>query len=278
MNTFWLNLKMSAIILLMSKDIEKITDEKDDVDIIDRHRIIEIGLDQFLHRSKSILSDQNFDRSSRHLLTMFRDTQILTPFVVENHLCKLLEHKEYHVDAIDKDETDVTDNPELSEELLTSIIITADKAVGNENYKSSNITIKGRISLWLKKIYGLSLSRKLAFASVVFLIFLSPIVSYHYTMQTQVEYEIGLSAAKELKGLVSQLSNLEKQHGRKISKTSIWSELKTSKAIASLGYKSSYKKFSVAQYNVAKQYLLERIVRLEAKPVKNTDKTFLAGN
>ena len=246
--------------------------EHDPSALVDRHRVIEQGLDHFLDRSKSILSDQNFDRASRHLLKIFKDYNNLSPFIVENHLYKLLEYKQYDVNAIDSDDSgdDTWDNSEFAEELLMDIIITADRTVRNPNYKPPRLTFKGRISLWFKRINGLPWIGKMAFLIFVLLIFASPMISYQYSIQTKEQYEIGASAANELKELVRQVSEREEQHGRYVSVTSIWKDIKASRPIADLGYKSSYKHFSIAQYNEAKKYLLERIARLEAEPVLDT--------
>jgi len=251
----------------MSSEPIKIEDKKPPSEIVDRHKIIESALSDFLYRCKSDLSDQNFDRASRHLLNIFKDYEDLSNSVATNYLFKLFEYQSFRIDEIDKPDS-LSDDNEFAEETLMNIIITADKTITNPSYNPPDISFPYRISRSITRFSNLALRIK---ALVVFLIGLSiasPFMAYYYTQVCQSRYEMGPSAAGELKELVHKIVDLEQQRGINTSVTGVWKDVKEHSALVQYGYRSSYKNFSLAQYEEAKKYLENRLRDLETGAAK----------
>ena len=79
-------------------------------------------------------------------------------------------------------------------------------------------------------------------------------------MVTSAFHEISQQNGDELRDMVSEVVRLEEKLGKKTNSGKIWKLVKEHETITQhSGYKRSYRKFSILQYEAAKKYLARLI-------------------
>lgn len=188
----------------------------------EREKVIQQGLHDFLDDNDLDLSDQNTELIKKHLNTLFTDNKSISATTINNFLSETFEYNEYNRTAFES-----AHNQELSEEALAAILISADKKKANP------------AKTWF----------------ILLTIFMVIIGLTIYLMPETEDTQISISQAEELRMLVSDIVETEKQNGNKTTHQSVWNTIKRNDEIYQLGYKPSYKDFSTQQYKIAKQEL-----------------------
>lgn len=218
------------------------------IELKEREKAIQQGLADFLDDHDLDLSDQNTALIKRHLSTLLPDKKSISATAINNLLAQSFEHNEYNRLALEN-----AQGQELSEEALATILIAADKKTQNP------------ARTWL----------------VILIVFFIITGLTILLMPPPIDTPISSTQANELRILVSEIVETEKKNGNKTTHQSVWNTVKRNNNISQIGYKPSYKDFSVKQYEIAKQQLQNWQVKAHNsanQSGKGEVMTFLASN
>lgn len=184
----------------------------------DRKKIIHQGIEDFLDDHELDISAQNKKRLTNHLFKHFENSRSISTTSVNNELSSIFEYNELYRKAMDSKEG------EASEELLMSIMLSADNKKSNKSAK--------RIAVLL----------------VICFVFLGT-AFYIYSMKDYAP--ITVAQSDTLKNLVDDVVNTKDS----MTHQALWLHMKDLDTVKQYGYQSSYKDFSQGQFYAAKAYL-----------------------
>jgi hypothetical protein len=152
------------------------------------------------------------------------------------------------------------DCDEFAEELLMNIIITANKKVTNPSYTPPTISLGMQIKRFFTRLFELPIYLKIILFLATITTIGTPSLTYYYVESRLSAYEISQQNGDELRDMVSEVVRLEEKLGKKTNSGKIWKLVKEHETITQHGgYKRSYRKFSILQYEAAKKYLARLI-------------------
>lgn len=204
---------------------------------------IERALNDFLRDKKLQLTNQQYEKLKKLLMVRLMDEE-LSYAKAYNQLSEIMEYrKDYEINA---------NAPDEAEEEMIRIIGAADDMQVAEGF-----------------VEAVSFKKRFLVVTVLFVVLLIGLLGaygFSYLKEKTAQNLVVVTASEEedLKSLVSQLVDLEKQHGNEVSAASIYNKIKKLEKVQDYGVVSSYKKFNKAQYVAAVEYLKDQIEELNS--------------